>query len=242
MHQNSCVQEWCRCLFTLQKGNPEIVQNTISNNKEGIRITSLGAPAVRNNTIEGNTDYGIYITSNQSFHIEQNNDIGNSTVGIFVGLDGQPTISGNLVRNNDYGIEIQGGNATIHGSNNIHHNDYGIYVNTSHAPDINNNTIEYNNDYGIYIHSASLTYLRIEWNDIENNTDGVGEDYGVYGVPVGEPYWFCECNWWGDNSGPLDDSPIEPLYNPTGQGDRVSDYVDYFRWLKIIDGQKNCTW
>ena len=41
-------------------------------------------------------------------------------------------------------------------------------------------------------------------------------------------------NWWGDSSGPYDDSDNTSeggLYNPTGSGNAVSDYVDYYPWL-----------
>jgi parallel beta-helix repeat protein len=226
----------------VKKGNPEIVQNSISNNKEGIGITSVGAPIVKNNTIEGNTDYGIYVSSNQSFHIEQSNDISNSTVGIFVGVSGNPTInSSNAIHHNDYGIRIEGGNASIRSSNSIYSNDCGIYLNTSYAPEIfDNNTITLNNNYGVYIHAANLTYTRIEWNSIENNTDGSGIDYGIYGATSSSPYWNCTCNWWGNNTGPYDPSPLPPGQN-AGDGDRVSDYVRYENWIQIVGGQWNCT-
>jgi len=41
-------------------------------------------------------------------------------------------------------------------------------------------------------------------------------------------------NWWGDVSGPLDDSDapdLANLYNPEGLGCKVSDNVDYSDWL-----------
>ncbi|MCA9784888.1 MAG: dockerin type I repeat-containing protein, partial [Candidatus Cloacimonetes bacterium] len=46
-----------------------------------------------------------------------------------------------------------------------------------------------------------------------------------------------ENNWWGDSSGPLDDSDDTAgggLYNPGGLGDRVSDYVDYDPWVTAL--------
>lgn len=43
-----------------------------------------------------------------------------------------------------------------------------------------------------------------------------------------------EQNWWGDSTGPLDDSDDTAsggLYNPGGLGELVSDYVDYDPWV-----------
>jgi hypothetical protein len=43
-----------------------------------------------------------------------------------------------------------------------------------------------------------------------------------------------ENNWWGAPTGPLDASPAG-LYNPFGQGDPVTDYVDYQPWYNDFD-------
>jgi parallel beta-helix repeat protein len=68
---------------------------------------------------------------------------------------------------------------------------------------------------------------------IENN-----KRFGVYNnkkVIVDARY----C-WWGDATGPHDpsDRPDDPtgLHNPDGQGDEVSNYVDYTEWLSVATG------
>ena len=67
---------------------------------------------------------------------------------------------------------------------------------------------------------------------IERNTISGNSQYGLLSITsVG-----AENNWWGDVSGPLDDSNDTAsggLYNPDGLGDEVSDLVDYDPWLNI---------
>ena len=116
-------------------------------------------------------------------------------------------------------------------------------------------------DYWLYtgIHicgsAASSTPNRIEGNDIFDNYIGIvirSDDSGVnFGTNVpGAPEVHCNniynstflgmlnrswrpgyevdgtCNWWGHASG-----PYHPTGNPSGMGDRVSNYVDYNPWL-----------
>ncbi|MFQ6061159.1 MAG: right-handed parallel beta-helix repeat-containing protein, partial [Thermoplasmata archaeon] len=215
---------------TILKGNPEIVQNIISDNKEGISVTSIGAPTIRNNTIEGNTDYGIHVTSNQTFNIEQNNDIANSTIGIFIEGDAQPIVNNsNSIHHNDYGIKVQDGNIIVEDHNRIWMNDYGVYLDTASTPQLyNNNTIE-TNTVGIWV--APSTYPVVNWNNIANNTNlGVNKSGGSY--------FDCECNWWKDDGGPNDPSndPLG-LYNPNPDGENVTDYVDYDQWWRKATGK-----
>jgi hypothetical protein len=57
----------------------------------------------------------------------------------------------------------------------------------------------------------------------------------VIGTPTNGFVLDAEDNWWGDASGPLDDSDDTAtggLYNPTGLGNAVSDNVDYHPWAK----------
>jgi|GEM_PF-6651145 len=61
---------------------------------------------------------------------------------------------------------------------------------------------------------------QLNYNNIYNNSD--------YGVLNEDSTLIIDAqyNWWGDESGPFD-----PLDNPEGQGDRVSQWVDYTPWL-----------
>jgi parallel beta-helix repeat protein len=93
------------------------------------------------------------------------------------------------------------------------------------SPTIRNNLITRNNR-GIWTSGASFPY--ITGNAIYRNLD-----YAFYNE--GQPLVVkAENNWWGHATGPYDpsDDPDDPthLYNPEGQGDMVSDYVDYMPW------------
>lgn len=77
------------------------------------------------------------------------------------------------------------------------------------------------------IHCVDASSPIINYNNIYGNTN-----YGVYNgdssVIINAEY-----NWWGHESG-----PYYPPINPNGQGDRVSDYIDYTPWLTVAVGVK----
>ncbi|MEW6104569.1 MAG: IPT/TIG domain-containing protein, partial [bacterium] len=80
--------------------------------------------------------------------------------------------------------------------------------------------------YGIY--SCSSSNPEIHCNNLFGNKNGdLTKGYGVYhdGSTGTISATF---NWWGHNSG-----PEHPITNPSGQGDKVSDWVDYWPWTAI---------
>lgn len=85
-------------------------------------------------------------------------------------------INNNYISNSDYGIEAYG-SPDIE-NNYIHHNtDFGIYVHNGASPDLLNNQIYFNGHYGIYNHEGTP---HIEGNNIYNNYDS-----GIQSVNVG---------------------------------------------------------
>ena len=64
---------------------------------------------------------------------------------------------------------------------------------------------------------------KLNYNNIYNNSD-----YGVLNEDSSVTV-DAQNNWWGHKSGPFD-----PVDNPDGQGNRVSQRVDYIPWLQII--------
>ena len=110
--------------------------------------------------------------------------------------------------------------ATITG-NDIHSNSEGVVVGYG---DSDNSTVILtcndirNNDVGVYIRSDGTTVIG-NYNNIYDN-----EDYGVEVNPVCTANYDFENNWWGHVTGPT------YAGNPSGQGDAVSDNVDYDPW------------
>jgi parallel beta-helix repeat protein len=101
----------------------------------------------------------------------------------------------------------------------------GIMLENGASPSIQSNVISDNN-YGIYCSSDANPV--VSNNAIQNNTS-----YGLNNS-TSTLYINAQQNWWGDPTGPLDDSDDTStggFYNPNGLGDRVSDYVDYQNWL-----------
>jgi len=83
----------------------------------------------------------------------------------------------------------------------------------------NNMGIEVNDAQAISIHTSSI-YSNLAFG-IKNNQSGIWVD--------------ATNNWWGHISGPLDTSSADGLYNPSGLGDKVTDYVDYYPWTTGIN-------
>jgi RHS repeat-associated protein len=103
------------------------------------------------------------------------------------------------------------------GFNYNYHNWYGNLNLYAASPTIQNCTISDGGSYGLQLYNNSTP--TVISNSISNNGS-----YGLYNessVTV-----MAENNWWGLPSG-----PYHPTLNPGGQGDRVSDYVDFDPWL-----------
>ena len=130
--------------------------------------------------------------------------------------------------NNGYGLPNKGAAIYVHNNSNLSisrcefaYNYNGVRIAGAH-PTIELSTF-YTNVNGIQADSNSLP--AISHNAFINNTgSGVINTSTTYIVDAIN-------NYWGHNSGPHDASIIEPDYNPWGQGDSISDYVEYRPWL-----------
>ena len=193
-----------------------ILDNTITNN---IAVSSWegngGGIYCRNynGMINGNT-----VTGNYAFYCGG---------GIYC-YESSPTIVGNTINNNTAhgtysifggGILCETNSSPIIKHCNISDNDgTGITCRYNSSPPIDSCTISRNSGDGIYCRTGANP--EIYYCNITNNVGyGVTNTSSLLTVDA-------DSNWWGDASG-----PYHPTANPTGQGNRVSDYVDFDPWL-----------
>ncbi len=143
------------------------------------------------------------------------------------GSSGPSVISSNAITSlngpnfRTYGIRVRsgksGGNLTIE-KNNISKMGYGIHADYYDEVDV---TVQKNNiidgTYGVYM-EESVSGFHVNQNNIYGNTE-----YGAYNDEQSDDLDAAR-NWWGDASGPTHEE------NEEGEGDEISDYVDYEDW------------
>ncbi|MEW6104433.1 MAG: right-handed parallel beta-helix repeat-containing protein, partial [bacterium] len=245
-------------IYLSSSTNTTISQNIISQTQggEGKQGSGFGSGG------SGGIGCGIYLSSSTNTTISQNiifqtqggeggkgggdrnypasGGSGGIGCGIYLSSSRNTTISQNTISSN---IGGQGGasNSGSGGSGGI---GTGIYLSNSTNNTILQNTISnntggnrgspgpwggygsYGQGYGIY--SISNSSSEIHCNNLSGNKNGdLTKGYGVYhdgsSGTISATY-----NWWGANSG-----PEHPITNPSGQGDKVSDWVDYWPWTAI---------
>lgn len=210
-----------------------------------------GNSTIADNLILGAATYGIHGRNESSAMISGNTIRGSGHSGIHLNnstITDAVTIENNIIENSAYhGIYIQNiaGTATL-ASNTIRGNgNNGIYLNQSSLP-ITDNRIYDNVMRGIYLGGAATT-PDIFRNDIRDNDVGIlavssanpliggsaanandihrNTTHGVQNttdtITIGARF-----NWWGADSG-----PYHADTNPSGQGNAVSDWVDYGDYL-----------
>ena len=86
--------------------NCNIVNNTASNNHNGIYLGSSSNNTLTNNNAYNNTYNGIYLSSSSNNTITNNTVSNNSDYGIYVGFSTNNTLTNNTITNNDKGIRL----------------------------------------------------------------------------------------------------------------------------------------
>ena len=176
------------------------------------KIKSLGGEKRKKNncTIRNCSGSGVFL-HNLSNGTINGSDIQNNTIyGINVGLvplsDKDPkfinitnnTINGTKTYN---GINLIGFNCTVKDNNVTNNSVYGIYL-FANDSEIYNNTIKYNDDYGVKLYNSTGNYV-FENNFTENNLDYT--DRTSQGWANWTNSWNKTTgNWWSDwkdNSG-----------------------------------------
>jgi len=201
--------------------NNSITDNTfVGMRASGIRLSAnANHNLISGNRIEKNS-FGISI-SGSSDNIVRENYCADGNSGVFMYQSDHNTIENNTIeRHSIAGIRLQDtDNNTITGNYIRDCANFGIRLTSTKYHSISNNTIT-ENGMGI----STEHYVReydIRYNYIYNNVE-----FGLYADEGTEAVVNATLNWWGNESG-----PYHPTWNPTGQGDNVSNKVEFMPWL-----------
>jgi len=192
----------------------------LCHNRYAVRVDGVAPVKIYNNLDD--TTGGICMSNTRAFDIYNNIfDGGSDALHIGYGCPTDTTVGDHHIYNNTF---MNASNAypdppwpsvffTYHGSG----------TGMTFLPNIiENNTFE-DNDIAIgYSMESDITYPDdvIQFNDFAGNTEAITV-WGAHATTVD-----AENNWWGNASGPK-----QATTNPRGEGDEVSDNVDYQPWL-----------
>lgn len=182
------------------------------------RTGAYGVP-ISQTTIQHSSGNGIDVRASDP-QLDQIMVSQNSGYGVFSDTFSNFELIGSTVSDNDTGgIRVPvNASPTITG-NVIENNDYGIFNDEDAYPTILDNEI-LNNRIGLHFIELGSTLPELQNNDIAGNSE-----FGLRNVTTAGRTLIAERNFWGDDSG-----PYHPGSNPTGEGDRVSDYVEFDPW------------
>lgn len=227
----------------INSDNVKIFSNYLKDNMNSIKIDVSINTIIANNTCEDQDGYGIKINKNCEFiqvignivfadsiapgigtgytknHLIMNNTISGHVRGIYISSSENITIVGNILDNNDEGIALMESIKCNMGKNTISNSDdYGVWMYDSSNNVFSNNTC-IDNQIGIVVKGNSNNNT-IQYNNIYDNVD--------YGMKADENDGIvvnAENNWWGYVSG-----PYHAANNSDGEGNEVTDYVDFDPW------------
>jgi PGF-pre-PGF domain-containing protein len=167
--------------------NTMVSQNTVSNQKVGIYVSSSNSrgSTVSGNTLNKNTDYGIELESYaKGITVDLNTITGSNTAGIYLSSSSENTVTNNKIvmpgyqvnNNNTNAIVLYSESQSDTNSNVISNNDvtgaaHGIFSNGGRNNTVQNNKAS-GNLYGIAMRFSHNNRI------INNNADG--NDWGIF--------------------------------------------------------------
>jgi len=195
---------------------------TVTDGDTGILLVYVNNITIENSTISWNGEYGIGLVSSDNCTIYGNTVTGNGLYGIYVHDSSGNSIHENLVSENmGEGIRIRSSYENVLVNNTIESNDGSGCMVISADRNIFSGNIIAGNVRGIYFLSGSAN------NSFTNNHLYGNILYGIYALGNMGDRVNATNNWWGHPTGPYD-----PVDNPLGRGENISDYVDFNPWLK----------
>lgn len=207
----------------VQDGNTVFQNNTVTGvdgklglyaqyTKSGTWTTSFTDNSVSDSDLCGIGATTYYDESSLIVTIDSNQLLGGPGDGIYIGDAPEygpagsitATITNNFVSGWQHGIHLLSSVATATITGNTIQNNFGV-------------------SSGIHIEpEVTVNDIHVNFNNIFGNT-GTGI-YGVFNGGIGT--LDAKNNWWGDPTG-----PYNPMLNPSGKGDQISDGVNFEPWL-----------
>lgn len=180
--------------------------------------TGAFAVSVTNSEFRFSAKHGLNLRASNVL-VENSNFHDNGGYGVFSDLSLNFTVRDNVFENNaEGGIRVPVNSGPMLTGNTITGNALGIFVDNGGTPAIRNNTIQ-GNSIGIRFRDLGGSQPDIQGNIISGNTQWGMQMVGTNGTVR------ARFNYWGSNLG-----PNHPSLNPTGQGDKVSDRIDFIPW------------
>lgn len=210
--------------FDLLQTDGGTIENDYCWSNPVVSVEDANFTTLSNNDIAGGyTGVALRYDSSNST-LRDNNIHDNEWGGIVVMNYGAQTISGNTIKNADYGISLGYGpessaeyglGGTVISDNTIQENGSGIFYQSGNQEEtvmIGPDNDITGNDEGIYINGNAYN-LKINGNQIFDN---IAQQSALHidGATTGLD---ASGNWWGDESG-----PYEETYNPEGLGDVIT--------------------
>jgi len=198
------------------------------NGNTGIFISGSNDNVIQLNTCTENI-HGIMLAGVENTTVEYNGCTGNWENGIFLDYS-----SYNYLRNNTLTFNHRAGLGIDHGRDNmilnhsISFNNYGVNILSSSYWNTIIDSYIHHNIIGIRI---SGSY--VDENTIMNNVIVFNSEYGA-NVTLSPEYPIdLSLNWWGSSSG-----PYNPVENPKGTGDNITNLTEFSPWLKDWDDER----
>lgn len=158
---------------------------TVSNplrNGTGIWVET-GNPIIRDNIFRKNNREGIFIGSNASPGISNNQFIDNISNGISISNEAGGEIRGNIFKNSEFGVAIAGNAAPVFTDNKFQGHRIGLIVTEQARPKLNSNIIENNREYGVLSLSAANPEIapnnQIRGNPLSNQLAVKTQEWGL---------------------------------------------------------------
>ncbi len=187
------------------------------------RTGAFGVP-VSHSTIRHTAGNGIDTRASNPV-LDDLNVTGNTGYGVFSDLFSNFELRNSTITdNNAGGVRVSINTSPVITDNLIQNNGFGIFVSDQAFPTITDNQV-LDNTIGMHFVELGTTRPVVRNNSIAGNSE-----FGIRNITSAGRTLDATRNFWGDDSG-----PFNMASNPSGQGDRVSDFVSYDPWNILAD-------